>query len=424
MDIKQSFLMAVRNLCVNKMRFIQTMLAMTVGVAGVVAVLALGFTLLNVNELFFDYYAPGVLSCFINQNSAYAKAVGPAEMEQLAADNPEVIETVTPLIGVWDLPLKLRNEDRVYNDAILYGVNEDFMATYNGSYIQSGRFLQSMDIKREQKVCVLGKDIADVLFDGDALDKELKIWGENYKVVGVLADLPMANCELYIPYTNARKIYGEDIRSYDANKFYSDHYFVVAKGAENMSEARRLLEDMLRRETSGETGSVYGYGTRWSLSTYGAGSVRGTMEGAIFFYFYSWFLGAGVVLLIGCVSIMNVMLASVSERTKEIGIRRTFGATNQDIKKQFTLESVATSLIGGALGVALGLGAVVIMAMAGVVIPVGGGYQVNFADMSWLTLSLPILVALTICVGVGVLSAAYPAQQAVKIEIVDAINES
>lgn len=422
MDVRQSFFTALRNMLANKTRFLQATLAMVIGVAGVVVVLTLGFTMFSFNDFAFDQYAPGLFRCDVRQNAAYAKAVGPAEMERLARDNPEVIAAVSPLIGEWDLPLSLRKEDRVYNEAVLYGVDESYMATYNGVYIQDGRFLQNMDIEREQKVCVLGNDIAEALFEGDAVGKELKIWGENYRVVGVLSDALLENYQLYIPYTVARKIYGEDIRSYDSNEFYDDSYFVVANGLENIGEARLLIEDLLRQKTGGETGSVYDYRTKWSLSAYSASLVGEVARGGIVYYFNFALLALGLVLLISCAGIVNVMLASVQERTKEIGIRRAYGATDQDIKRQFTLESVATSLIGGGLGLALGLGAVVIMAAAGVILPINGGYQINFGDMNWLTLSLPILAALAACIGVGVLAAAYPAQQAVKTEIVASIN--
>ncbi len=168
---------------------------------------------------------------------------------------------------------------------------------------------------------------------------------------------------------------------------------------------------------------VWDYGTRWTVSTYGAGSVGEIVKSGVVYYIYNCLLAAGLVLLIGCAGIMNVMLAVVRERTMEIGIRKAFGANNRDIKRQFTLEAVATSLVGGVLGVALGLGAVVTMAVTGAVIPLYGGYQVNFEDMNWLTLSLPILAAMAICVGVGVISATYPAQQAMRLEPVAAINE-
>jgi len=399
------------------------MLALVVGVAGLVVVLVLGFTLLNVNDLVFDYYSPGTFSCYIQQNAAYPKAVSVSEMEQLARDNPEIFEAVSPLISSSDLPLNLRNGDKVYEDASLYGVGEGYMAEYNGVHIQEGRFLQSMDIAREQKVCVLGKDIADALFDGNALGETVKIWGINYRVVGVLSDSYFANYELLIPYTNAGKMFGEDIRTYNENNFHHDQYIVVANGSEHMREARQLIEDLLCRKTGGENGSVYEYGTKWTLSTYAAGTVKEIMKGGVFAYIYSLLLVVGFVLLISCAGIMNIMLASVQERTKEIGIRRAFGANRQDIKKQFTLEAVATSLIGGALGVALGLAAVVLMAFIGVVLPINAGYQVCFEDMSWLSLGLPVLLALAVSVGVGVISATYPAQQATKLEIVDCISE-
>lgn len=421
MNIRQSFYMAIRNLCVNKIRFAQALLAMVVGMAGVVVVLTLGFTLLNVNDLFFEQYTPGTFSSFIDQNAADAKAVDETDMERLARDNPELIKAITPLVQS-GLPISLRSGNRVCDEAKLYGVDEDYIETYNGLYVQEGRFLQSMDISREQRVCVIGRDIAEVLFDGEALGESLRVFGENYQVVGVLSDLDQANNELLIPYTRARKIFGEDIRTYNSNKFYDDQYIVVAQGEENMLAAKQLIEDMLREKTGGETGSVWDYGTRWRLSTYASSMLKEMMKGSIFAYFYFRMLALGAVLLISCVGIMNVMLASVQERVQEIAIRRAFGATNKDIKRQFTMEAVATSLLGGALGVALGLGALVIMAWYGVVLPVGG-YQVNFADMNWLTLSLPILVALVACVGVGVLSAAYPARQAAKLEIVEALNE-
>ena len=108
---------------------------------------------------------------------------------------------------------------------------------------------------------------------------------------------------------------------------------------------------------------------------------------------------------------MNVMLASVQARTKEIGIRKAFGATNKDIQHQFTIEAVITSLIGGASGIVFGfVGTYIICSLSNL--------PLNFLSSS----VLPILVAFMVSVLIGVLFGTYPAQQAAKLEIMDAIN--
>lgn len=428
MSMGQYFKVVIRNLVVNKIRFMQSMLAVVIGVAGMVVVLLLSFSLLNLNDGIFCGDAPGSLNTYVEQNAEFTKAVTVADMEQAAKDNPEIIKAVSPLVWSVDTVLQLRNGDKAY-DAGLYGVGESYLERYPELYVQEGRFLRSMDISREQRVCVVGCNIAEELYGGEALGKTASIYGESYTIIGVLAAIPrVSDLDDYvlIPYTNARRIFGEDIRAYNNYEFYYDQYIVVANGEENMVGAKAVLADMLREKTGGDTGSVWNPGTRWTLSMYAFSMISELMKGGIYHMVYLGLMAAAVVLLVGGIGIMNMMLVSVQARVREIGIRKAFGATNRDIERQFMTEAVISTVIGGIVGVVLGVVIAVLIAVCELVVPVNGGYPytVQLENMDLLTFGAPVLTALLVCIVIGVIFGTYPAQQAAKLEIVEALKES
>ena len=274
-------------------------------------------------------------------------------------------------------------------------------------------------MERSRKVCVIGSSIADELLGGDALGKTLKIWGENYTIVGVTSrvvqGIESENYGIYIPYPNAQRMVGKTLRN--QNTYYQDHYFIQATSEDTMYDAQLAIEEMCRQVT----GYDKGYSV-WSFAAYTFSGTVHQMNGIIYGMAFEYMVLAVIVLLIGGVGIMNVMLASVQARTKEIGIRKAFGATNQDIRRQFTMESIITSLIGGAFGIVVGLLATVFVsrAMGSLYLGEGVSYSIDIAYMSIPIVS--ILAAFGVSVLIGVVFGRYPANQAAKMEPVVAIN--
>ncbi len=404
MDVKQCFQTAIRNLLANKARLWHAMLGMAIGILGFVLVLTFGSLQIKIFEDLSDEYAPNMLHMFVATDPNISVRITGEDMEQLAADNPEVIKGLTPLL-MFDMSGGVRAGDKEYAEADLYGVSSDYLELVPLLQLQEGRFLNDMDISRERKVCVVESDVAAKLFDGDALGKEIKIWGEKYTIVGVLAEVPnypKRVREVFIPYTNAKKMLGDEL-NYSGH--YDDTYWVAANGAENMSAAQALVKEMLKERTGREEKTV------WWLTVSSFQSSQDLMLGWAYGAIMQYLFFAGIVLFIGGAGIMNVMLAAVQARTKEIGIRKAFGATNQDIERQFMLEAVITGLIGGGVGVALGLVGSAVVCMLGEM------------PLSFLSHAiLPILLALVVSVGVGVIFGTYPAKQAAKMEPVAAIN--
>lgn len=406
MDIKQSLVTAIRNLCVNKLRFVHATLGMMIGIAGIIVVLIYGSTQMKVFDDMEDEYDPALLLMLVSTDLDLPVRITSDDMMQLAVDNPDVIKGISPWV-VFDLAGGVRYGERSHDEAALYGVGPSYIDAVPLLHLQEGRFLNDMDITRERKVCVIESGIANNLLDGDALGKEIKIWGERYTVVGVLAEVPnfpgLAN-EVFIPYTNAKKMVGDEF-DYSGDS-YEDRYFVCANGTENMYETQVLVKEMIRERTGRERGQG------WWLTVSALMGLFGSMSDMAWSWLVQYLLYVGIVLLIGGVGVMNVMLASVQARTKEIGIRKAFGATNRDIKRQFTLESVITGLVGSFLGVVIGFAIIF------------GICVYNKIPLSYLSgTGWSVLLAVVVSVGVGVVFGTYPARQAAKLEIVEALNE-
>ena len=406
MNIRQTLQNSVRSLFVNKGRCLQAILGMVIGIAGFVfAWTANNISLMDL-QIQQDEYAPTLMQTWTYVSVDLPMKVMPSDMEQLAQDNREIISGISPYVE-FDLPGGVRYGERTKDDARVYGVNSSYLDMVPVLRLHEGRFLEYMDISRERNVCVIGHSIANDLMEGNALGQTLKIWGENYTVIGVFADvqndiIPIRNNEVYIPYTNARKINGESISSYGN---YNDKYFVCANGKENMYKTQVLIKEMLCERTRREENNG------WILQVYSIGDTSEMVRGYILGDAIHWSFFSGIVLLVGGVGIMNVMLAGVQARTKEIGIRKAFGATNRNIQQQFALEAVITGLIGGLLGVLSGFFVVLFL-----ILWTQSSFSYLYAAI-W-----PVLVAVVITILIGWAFGTYPAKQAAKMEIVDAIN--
>ncbi len=410
MDVRQSLVMAIRNLQANKLRFAQTMLGLVAGVAGVVTLLNIVQPMFDVMDWVFNKYnSPDTIHFAVMTNVNNANRTNIEDMRRLAEDNPNIIKAISPHIASYiRLTVKETSTDRPdgYN---VFGVDENYMETMGGLSLAAGRFFKPMEIEREQKVCVIGYSVNKDL-DDDALGKNLRIWGENYKVIGVF-DLSAAdyNLGILIPYTNMKRIQGEittPMQSFDGynGEFYVDTYYMKAKGVENIGNARLAAVTMLEDKLGKLNRDWYYVSASYQYFEESAkNSIYETL--ALFTMFIV------VLLIVGGVGIINVMLATVQARTKEIGIRKAFGASNQDIKRQFLTETVLISLLGGLLGCGFGIVGTYI------------GCWLTRTPISFLHFSiLPFAIALLVTVCVGVLSGTYPAQQAAKLEPVAAIN--
>lgn len=402
MNIKQSWQSARRNLLADKKRSGQVMLGFIIGIAAVYTALALGFGLFRQAEASLKQYNPDMLYVTVYMRAEAGQKFDEDDFRALLADNSDLCAAISPMVYLdflaLDLPVKINGANFKSEDVGLAGVGEDFLQVLTGLHLAEGRFLQYMDCAREQPVCVVGSRVSVQLGDS------LQIKGENYLVVGVLAEAPIIdedwNVAVFIPYTNARRLGGSGLVSYTSGDYYRTDYYINATGPENVDNLRQLIWDNLKLKYGREQ-ITYIWNSR-KIAENSRQSIQMLLMQPLFL--------ALLVLLLSCVGIMNIMLAGVEARTREIGIRKAFGATNRDIKRQFLLESVCLSALGGLPGVLLGV--------------LASLFACHFVHLPLNLLGLPViplLLTMLIVLALGVVAGSYPAGQAAKMPPVLAI---
>ncbi len=428
MDIGQALRMAVRNLGANKTRCLQALLGVIIGVAATVVILCIGSGIMQQIQACIGQYNDNLIYLGTFTHYKTGKYYPTEDIEKVLADNPGLCDAFSPVVDDYflsqssvadKLDYKVKYGNTVYDDLQVEGVSEDFLQTVTALHLQEGRFLETMDIAREQNVCVLGSFAAEEIFGGDALGQTVKIRGYNYTVVGKLAEAPQTadadwNSVVYIPYSIIAKQLQSDFIDGGGGQFFPASYYLNATSESNVPVLCKALASGLR-DIYGEDRIIT---NAMSMKSVGEGDIGGLCQKLVL-----PFVGAVLIMLVGGVGIMNVMLASVKERTKEIGIRKACGATNKDIEQQFRLEAVITSLSGGLLGVAAGLPlSFLAMRLIGGITLMYSGETYPLDSFAPSQAALPILAALVFSVGVGIVFGSAPAAEAARMQPVDAIN--
>ena len=390
MSIWKCFQMAMSSIVGNKMRSILTMLGIIIGITAVIALVSLmsGMT----SEITDAFEEMGIESINVSiQDRSATKEVKPEEMEQLAEEHSDIIAGQSPTVS---MPAFIKNgSDTISTQAT--GVNEYYlgMKKYNITY---GRELTYVDVERKQKVCVIGTYIAKEVFGGDALGKSIQITGTPYEVVGILEEQDDStenssdNC-VYIPYTLA---------SYTNRTSTVSSYVVYAVDQEKVEEAVLLLEALCDKDIGDSD-----YYTVTSMKSM-ADSVTDILDKMELMLIAI----AAISLVVAGIGIMNIMLVSVTERTREIGIRKAVGAKRKHIMLQFLCEACILSVLGGLIGLALSIAIIEfynLIAKAAVA-------------MNWSV----AIAAIAFCALIGVLFGGYPAAKASRLQPIDALHTS
>lgn len=390
MNIQQSLKLAIKSILGNKMRSFLTMLGVIIGIASVI-------TLVSVVQGFSD----DMVSTFdsIGTNNITVTLVGRGgnmnlkaeELVSVAYDNPDLFTAATPTITISGATVKFSSNNITSQ---VYGANEDY-AKIKDYATSSGRFLSYIDTVNRNYVCVIGTYVANELFGtGDPLGKLIKINGSPYTVVGVLEEEgdsteSSADNMVIIPYSAAARL---------ARNARIGSYTFVAKDADRIDEAKQVLNDFLFDEFEDEDAyNVSNLGELVDTLTELTNSLSLVLAGI-----------AAISLLVGGIGIMNIMLVSVTERTREIGIRKAIGGKRRDILSQFVIEATITSAIGGVLGIILGW--ILTMFLASL-LGVSGG--VSFSAV-FLSFSVSVLI--------GILFGYFPAAKASKLNPIDALR--
>ena len=411
MNVSQSFKLALKSLRTSKMRAFLTMLGIVIGVAAVIVIISLGNGLTGMVE-------QQVEKVGITQMYAYAWGRGdgttlnldPQQMYDLIEAHPDVFDGVTPWVGAGS---GVRRDGAEFEKTKIYGVSEAMYrpetgTTLDGNTLSRGRYLQYVDVARRQKVCVIGAYLEQEAFRGDALEQELTIGGVPYTVVGVLTREREGMTEggnddvVYIPYENALEITGS--RNVTL-------YQVMAVSRDTVSQGKALITDMLQSFYQDEDA----YYIETMLEQV---NMINAMMGVAMLVLVAI---AAISLLVGGIGIMNIMLVSVTERTREIGIRKSLGAKRRDIRRQFLIEAGTTSAMGGLIGILLGclLATGIGSLLGGMLLEQWGTSGITFNATPTLG---AILVSFGVSVGIGVLFGYLPANKAAKLNPIDALR--
>ena len=389
MGIKQAFSLAIKSLMTSKMCSFLTMLGIIIGVGAVIILVSLvnGFK----SDMLSTFEDMGLNLINVNITARGSnRQVDVEDMYLFAEENSDYIQYISPKVTLQAYP---KFGAKTAESTSVTGVNEDYIYIQNYN-LSSGRFIQYMDVQTRQKSCVIGSYLANEYFDGNAVGKTFKINGNPFLVVGVLeeqADSSEGSSDdcIYIPYTLARTV---------SHIGTVSSYVVYSTDKELVDETITMIENYL-------------YGIFSSDSAYRVMALAqiADMVNELLGTLTIILVGiAGISLLVGGIGIMNIMLVSVTERTREIGIRKSIGAKRSAIMSQFVVEAATTSAIGGVIGIIFGIAASVVVCRL-----MGIGVSISITS---------IIVAFGVSAGIGVMFGYFPASKASKLNPIEALR--
>jgi putative ABC transport system permease protein len=409
MSFVNTIRIAVRALAKNKMRAGLTILGVVIGIAAVTAMVSIGMSASELVQGEFRNLGTNVI-VITNGNrrgtrSAQIPSLTAADVQAVQRECPSAL-AATPLVGATGQLISGNNNWRPRE---LVGVGADYLLVRNWQ-MRMGAFFSDGDINNSNKVCVIGHTVAKKLFQtADPIGETVRIKNIPFEIVGVLASkgANMVGDDqddvVLMPYTTVRK------RLQGSNFNNVDVALVSAKSSELMTQAEQEIRSLMMDRHRIALGQPPDFEVANTTEIAGAFSiVTGTLTAMLASI-------AGISLLVGGVGIMNIMLVSVTERTREIGIRMAVGARPRDILMQFLVESMVLSVIGGAIGVTLGVCGSVSLTMAINAVSSGRDWPIVISQAA-------AVVSLLFSAAVGVGFGFYPAWRASRLDPIDALR--
>lgn len=399
---KESFLMAWASLIANKMRSILTMLGIIIGVAAVIALVSIGNGVKQDIQNSISSLGSNLLMVMPGAPRTPGVRPSAGSMKSLKVSD---YEAISKLDGVKAAsPMTNGSYVVIYQNknwtTSVSGVSYNYLDVNNWS-MKSGRFLSEKNVQNRERVAVVGKTVVKNLFgDEDPVGAEIRVKNIPFRIIGVLNSKgsgAMGNDQddmVIIPYTTAM----ERVEGID----YLRMIYVVGKDENGIDRLQSDIENLLRVRHGIKDTNLDDFNIQ------NMNSIMETMEettGTL-----TVFLGAvaAISLVVGGIGIMNIMLVSVTERTREIGVRKALGATYSVIVTQFLIEAVVISLMGGIIGIILGIGSSKLIGMA--------------SGMSTVISVPTIVMSFAFSMAIGLIFGIYPARKAAKLNPIDALH--
>lgn len=390
MNIKQTLKLAIKSISSNKMLSFLTMLGVIIGIAAVITLVSVvqGFSDNMISQ--FDSMGTNNITVTLNGRGGNMN-IQPEEMIALADDNPELFSAVSPNVTLMGATVKYGSTNI---SSSVYGGNEEF-AEIKDYEVANGRFISYIDTESRNNVCVIGTYVATELFGADSpVGNIIKINGQAFKVIGLLSEEgdsteTSTDNMVIIPYSSASRL---------ARNSRISSYTFVAKDTESIEPGKRIINDYLFDIFEDE--DAYNVSNLTELVD-SIEELTGTLSTVLAGI-------AAISLLVGGIGIMNIMLVSVTERTREIGIRKAIGGKRSDILTQFVIEATITSGIGGIIGIILGIGLTMLLS--------------SLLALPFAISVSAIVLSFSVSVLIGILFGFFPASKASKLNPIDALR--
>ena len=394
MSILESFSLAVKNILSSKTRTLLTMLGIIIGVAAVIVIVGLGNGLEQYMTDSFSGLGTNTLTVSVSSRGS-TRSLSVDEMYDIVEENSDYLDLCSPTVTMLGLA-KVGSE--TLDSTTVQGVSEDYL-DIAGVEVSSGRGLQYSDMATRAKVCVIGAYIDQAYFGGSAVGQTMRIYGTTFTIVGVLGqqdeDLEEGGSDdcIYLPYTTASRISGE-----------VSSYVITMKDENYIDQSVAALENALYEVfSSDDYYTVTSMAEMVETMTSMINILVGVLAGI-----------AAISLVVGGIGIMNIMLVSVTERTREIGIRKSLGAKERYIMQQFVIEAASTSALGGVTGILLGD----LLSVAASVVAT----RLMGENLSVSPTLAAVAAAFGISVGIGILFGYLPAKKAAVLNPIDALH--
>lgn len=411
MSFVETFQLAIKNIMLNKVRSLLTMLGIIIGVCAVIVIVGMGNGMKMYMTNSFKSMGTNILTADVFGTSS-SNVVMDKDMYALLDKNSHYFKNMSPIVRVSG---KVKVGTKTLVKTTVTGTSEAY-SNMRKIKTAEGRYIQFVDVLERKNVCVVGSYITKEFFSGNALGSTINVNGNSLTIIGTIKQIGdstkgSADDVIYLPYTVASRIASNG----NAGSAVSDEDAMESLMGTTSYAYEVVSETSIPNAKSVVENKLYDfYKSKDAYYVSSPAEMLKQMTTILNIVVIVLTAIAAISLLVGGIGIMNIMLISVSERTKEIGIRKSLGAKRRHIMRQFVIEAATTSAIGGLIGI-------------------GSGYMISSIGSRIITAALKtdlkiaptvssVLVAFLISVGIGILFGYLPAKKAARLNPIDALR--